>query len=354
VFDPSGVAPSMPAGAHDSRVIDGFVLPPPDTLSPDSFVAPDGGCPPGFTRCGAVCAKLDTDPKHCGQCDNACPAGTTDGCVASKCACGGGPPCANGLNCVNGTCVCAVGGLCAGCCDPDSTVCVPLGSQSTAKCGKNGAICIGCDDGNPCTADSCLPTGDCSTVPQPDQTPCDDGLFCTSNDQCTAGVCGGAPTSCQSDPCNDGVCSESAKACVKQAKPDGTSCDDGQYCSVNESCTAGVCGGGVPRDCPGDPCNIGVCIEASKVCAKEPQPNGTLCNDGKYCTVNESCTAGVCGGGVPRDCSYLNTTCTVGKCSETYNLCYGDAVPNGTSCSPPTGAKCCLGTCYTNPPSWCH
>src|SRR5262249_3167492 len=39
--------------------------------------------------------------------------------------------------------------------------------------------------------------------------PCDDGLFCTENDTCQGGVCSGTPKFCGSmDSCHVGVCDE--------------------------------------------------------------------------------------------------------------------------------------------------
>ena len=30
-------------------------------------------CPPGRTRCGTACVDLEVDPAHCGDCDTTCP-----------------------------------------------------------------------------------------------------------------------------------------------------------------------------------------------------------------------------------------------------------------------------------------
>ena len=57
-----------------------------------------------------------------------------------------------------------------------------------AGCGQAGR-CIGkaaadCDDGNPCTADRCVPeNGECENLTLPDTTPCG------ASHTCTAGVC---------------------------------------------------------------------------------------------------------------------------------------------------------------------
>jgi len=48
-----------------------------------------------------------------------------------------------------------------------------------------------CDDGNPCTDDSCVSATGC--VFTPNANVCDDGDLCTENDVCSAGVCAGTP-----------------------------------------------------------------------------------------------------------------------------------------------------------------
>jgi hypothetical protein len=49
-----------------------------------------------------------------------------------------------------------------------------------------------CDDGNPCTDDSCLPSAGCVNAFNTD--PCDDGVACTDVDACVFGVCMGTDT----------------------------------------------------------------------------------------------------------------------------------------------------------------
>ena len=64
----------------------------------------------------------------------------------------------------------------------------------TAPC----ASAADCDDGNPCTDDTCV-AGSCQHVDN--SAPCDDGDACTVGDQCTLGVCGaGAATGCTAQP----------------------------------------------------------------------------------------------------------------------------------------------------------
>jgi hypothetical protein len=63
-----------------------------------------------------------------------------------------------------------------------------------------------CDDGNPCTADSCDPTLGCQHTPR-DGTPCDDGNACTSGDVCLHGACSGVAVGCDDgNPCTSDGC----------------------------------------------------------------------------------------------------------------------------------------------------
>lgn len=53
------------------------------------------------------------------------------------------------------------------------------------------------------------------------------------------------------EPCDDGVANGSSGSCCNAnctAKADGVSCDDGQFCTVNDVCSSGTCGGST-RDC---------------------------------------------------------------------------------------------------------
>src|SRR5207245_9477480 len=99
------------------------------------------------------------------------------------------------------------------------------------------------------TAGVCDPsTGACSNPPKANGAVCNDGLFCTVNDSCTNGVCGGSPRSCAAaaNQCNDGVCNESANRCDPLPRANGTSCDDGNPCTQTDSCRPGTCAGAQP------------------------------------------------------------------------------------------------------------
>jgi hypothetical protein len=113
--------------------------------------------------------------------------------------------------------------------------------------------CVNCDDGNPCTDDSFDPLNGCVHVPN--TAACDDGDACTLVDTCYNGSClGSNPVVCAPlDQCHQaGVCDPSSGVCSNPSKPDGTSCDDGNACTAGDVCSGGVCTGGPP---PPEVCN---------------------------------------------------------------------------------------------------
>jgi len=193
----------------------------------------------------------------------------------------------------------------------------------------------------------------CIAQPLPDGGSCDDGNLCSEGNICIHGECSmGSPVDCSGllDACNTGVCNALSGACEPAPVLDGTVCDDGTYCSVADACLAGVCTAGGPRDCSAldDDCNEGVCFEDSQNCVSRALADTTPCNDGRYCTVADSCSAGFCGG-APRDCSASGASCTTGICDEQTDACTGDPVADGTACDDGVfcsdGDQCLAGTC---------
>jgi len=141
--------------------------------------------------------------------------------------------------------------------------------------------------------------------------------------------------SCTTDSCN------SATGCVNVVVVDGTACDDGLFCTINNVCATGVCVGDA-RDCsgmPGECFNPGVCNEALDQCdAPAPSANTTPCGGGTCLEAGLCDGAGVCVGGGPLDCSGLDTQCSVGSCNATTGLCEAINVANGTTCD--DGSAC--------------
>ncbi len=141
-----------------------------------------------------------------------------------------------------------------------------------------GLAQLDCDDQNVCTDDTfdaaagvCLRTNNTA--------PCDSGSRCTRDDRCVGGQCLGLPTDCSDDnACTRDLCDATVgcvflpvnceegntctldtcdvlRGCQHRALPDGTPCEDGNLCSVADTCAQGTCRGGPPTV---DPAPVGV------------------------------------------------------------------------------------------------
>jgi regulation of enolase protein 1 (concanavalin A-like superfamily) len=99
-----------------------------------------------------------------------------------------------------------------------------------------------CNDGNPCTADSCS-AGTCAFTNLPATTACSDGNACTSGDACTAGgACVGAAMNCDdSNACTSDFCNPSNLACEHVNLANFTACNDGSVCTSGDTCFYGKC-----------------------------------------------------------------------------------------------------------------
>ena len=118
---------------------------------------------------------------------------------------------------------CDNGNLC------DASVCMPAKGSSpfmTCEATQDGE----CDDGNPCTQDSCT-EGECQFTPL--VSDCDDTDACTTNDQCLNSACVGEPLDCNdNDVCTGIETCDATTGCVV-----GTAlvCNDNDVCTV-DSC----------------------------------------------------------------------------------------------------------------------
>ncbi|APR75053.1 Thiamin-phosphate pyrophosphorylase [Minicystis rosea] len=177
---------------------------------------------------------------------------------------------------------------------------------------------------------------------------CDDGNACTVVDTCTGGACVGTPKVCNAPP---------APACVSAT----------EFVSYDASgtCNAGICvyqkhqitcaGGCVNDVCQSDPC-AGItcntppssCFSAAGTCqngsCSYAYADGATCSDGDPCTVGDTCNTGVCKGtpmtcnSPPSSCFSAAGTCQNGSCSYAY--------ADGATCS--DGDPCTVGdTCNT-------
>ena len=118
-----------------------------------------------------------------------------------------------------------------------------------------------CNDGNLCTSDVCLPSGECSNV----------AVDCNDSNSCTMDSC---------DP---------AIGCLNPPD-DGASCDDGNACTANDICAATACvGAAIPNCCSSDI----ECVDAN-LCTDDLCIDGACQNIDMDCTVDDICSVGVC------------------------------------------------------------
>ncbi|AKT42970.1 lysyl oxidase family protein [Chondromyces crocatus] len=123
--------------------------------------------------------------------------------------------------------------------------------------------------------------------------------------------------------CTQGVC-QPGQGCVETHINEGGQCEDGQFCTTGETCMAGSCGGGSPRQCaPLTGCHDATCDEANDTCISVPANDGQACDDGSPCTSGTTCSNGSCTNGAPANegvscddgasCT-SNTVCVAGLC----------------------------------------
>ena len=279
------------------------------SLAQDAGAQPTDGAPPvcpvAEVTCGTAMVCLQTDPTHCGRCDNDCTS-------------------ASHVNGATTTC--------------NSGACVYQCVSGYANCGDAGAGC-------PTSLDDPSTCGSCSTV-CPMATPyCSAGTgggnaSCTSNcSGATPNLCGNACVDNQTDqnhcgvscgPCTNQTCVTGA--CTGQCAPGQVSCMG----AVPQTCGSGgqwVAGAVTPGKC-GAACTLGAtqCVSgAMQTC----DSTGTW--------VPAAVTPGTCGA----VCSPNATQCAGGG----MQTC-GTAGQWGTTSSC-TGAKpfCAAGACATEPPS---
>jgi slime mold repeat-containing protein len=245
---------------------------------------------------------------------------------------------------------CHVGGVCdpanGTCSNPekpngsacnDGDACTQTDTCQAGSCaGTNPVVCAALDQCH--VAGVCDPaSGTCSNPNQANGVACDDGLFCTVNDTCTAGVCGGAARDCSAadDACNTGVCREASDRCDPAPRPNGTVCDDGDACTQTDTCRAGVCHGRNPVVCEAlDQCHeAGVCDPATGTCSNPDKANGSACVDGDACTQTDTCQAGVCTGMNPVVCTALDQCHDAGVCDPASGTCSNPDKANGSACN---------------------
>lgn len=201
---------------------------------------------------------------------------------------------------------------------------------------------LACDDGNACTHDACTPLDGCVSAAAVNGTGCDDGDACTSGDVCEDGACGGAAATCDDgNPCTVDTC-DPARGCTHDALADGARCDDGDRCSTNDLCRAGVCEAGPAVVCgaPAACREAGVCDPATGACAFATSPDGTPCQRDDACAGQGRCEIGACvtGNPLPGECRCGDTWIITGEQCDDGNAQSGDGC--SASCAVEAGWRC--------------
>ena len=209
---------------------------------------------------------------------------------------------------------------------------------SILNAGSECCTAAKCDDGNPCTVDTCNGDGTCSHTNATNGTACNDGNACTQTDTCQTGVCTGSnPVVCAAaDQCHSaGTCNTATGQCSNPAKADGTACNDGNGCTQTDTCQAGTCTGTNPITCTAaDQCHsVGTCNPSNGQCTSPAKPDGTTCSDGSACTQTDACVAGICVGTNPVVCVASDQCHDVGTCDSVSGACSNPAKANGTACN---------------------
>ena len=171
----------------------------------------------------------------------------------------------------------------------------------------------------------------------PNGTACNDGNACSPVDACQSGVCtaGSFVVCTASDQCHDpGTCAPATGACSNPAKVNGSPCNDGNACSVADSCQSGVCSAGSPVVCTAsDLCHqAGTCAPATGTCSNPVAPDGTPCTDGNACTQSDACTAGLCTPGTPVVCTASDQCHDAGTCDAGTGGCSNPVRVDGSAC----------------------
>ena len=140
-----------------------------------------------------------------------------------------------------------------------------------------------------------------------EDAPCDDGNPCTVADTCSAGACTGTPQVCEGPPANVCISGTQLKTYDQVGACNGGLCT---YASQVITCGSGGCVNGA---CATDPCANVTCNSPPSGCFASPgtcqngsctypYANGASCNDSNACTSADSCQSGVCLG-APMACN---------------------------------------------------
>ena len=287
----------------------------------------------------SACAAPEAKAEVCNGVDDDCD-GQTD-----EASCDDGKPCTKDT--CDGKSGCKYAELDGDPCDADGTVCTENDKCAAGVCVAGGKK--DCDDKNPCTSDSCDLAKGCTQVAD-DGKPCDaDGTACTSGDVCQGAKCQqGQQVACDDgNPCTKDSCDAKTGQCVSTPVKDGIPCDDGTKCTKQDVCESGSCTGVAVNCDDSNPCTDDVCDKANG-CSPQALTGGP-CTDDNPCMIGDLCDAGACQPGQPKVCASPNS-CVLATCDLTQkgactfkNTKAGTPCDDGSACTDKDG--CADGSC---------
>ena len=274
---------------------------------------------------------------------------------AEEASCDDGDPCTAGEACSDGVCQAPTQFTC-GTCDPagDDTCEAQHGDgdpcNGTLVCSA-GFCLVDADTVFPCPSggDSCTDLGcavvdgepQCVALIAADGTPCSDQSICTSNDSCLEGTCQGDPSD--------------QEACICEEDDDCLPLDDPNLCDGRVRCLDGLCKWDATTvvDCSGlqgDACHVPKCAPAEGKCQAAELADGTPCDDGDLCSLDDACASGLCVGAASLDCGFLTQECATGVCDSVVGCVAAakgemESLPCDIGDACVTSSVCLAGTC---------
>ena len=220
-------------------------------------------------------------------------------------------------------------------CQDGQCICVPDCADKTCGPDGCGGQCGSCDDYDVCTDDWC---DDGACQHSFNYVPCDDGNPCTGNDNCHAGVCSGM-TLPQVELVEIGCVCHGDTDC--QPLDDGDLCNGTLYCNTeNKEAVCAVVPGSIPNCDDGNPCTLDIC-EPYLGCSSEPD-DSLSCSNGDPCDGKETCDNGECFAGAELVCTD-GDSCTKDACVPMTGCVYE---PDPEFCE--DGLECTTHTCQDN------
>ena len=334
----SGLCEALP-GNEGGACDDGLYCTVLDTCSTGTCTGTQRDCSASGDACNEGTCNEVTDACEAvpvpegGACDDGLYCITGESCTAGTCSGGSALDCDDGVTCTSDSCDEA-----ADACDNvpvDASCADGLYCNGAESCdgllGCQAGTTVTCDDAVSCTVDSCNEATDSCDHTASDAA-CDDGLYCNGVETCDGllGCQAGLDVDCDDgNPCTLDSCNESTDSCDHTASD--VACDDGLYCNGVETCDGLLgCQAGTTVTCDDAvSCTVDSCNEATDSC--DFVPSDAACDDGQFCNGDEVCTPGVgCQAGTLVTCDDA-MGCTADTCNESTDSC--DHVPNDGACA---------------------